>query len=268
MSTSGTDGCCSNDYDDGVTLDVSHFGSGPPLLFLHGEDGLLFCRPLLDRLAEHFTVTVPSHPGWAGSARPAAVTTIDDIAYLYLDLLAGMDGPVTVVGTSVGGWIAAELATKNTANVAGLVLAAPVGIKLGGREDRAFLDLYAVSHQTVTEALYGDPARAKDLTALDDDGFLELAKAEEAVARFTWQPYMHNPKLRHRLHRIDVPTLIVGGDADGFVLEDGYVNAWAELIGENARAVIIPGAGHRIDEETPDELARLVHEFALAPQKA
>jgi pimeloyl-ACP methyl ester carboxylesterase len=248
-----------------VDLDVTSLGSGPPLVFLHGEDGLLFNRPLLDRLAEHFTVLAPFHPGWGGSIRPAAVTTIDDIAYLYLDFLAAQPAPVTVLGVSVGAWIAAEVATKNTAGIAGLVLAAPVGIKLGGREDRAFVDLYAVSQAEVTDALYGDATRAKDLQHLDDDGFLELAKAEEAVARYVWQPYMHNPKLPDRLHRIDVPALVVGGDADRFVLEDGYVDAWAELIGVNASAVTIAGAGHRLDEEAPDQLARLVHEFAQTP---
>ena len=248
-----------------MDLDVTSLGSGPPLVFLHGEDGLLFNRPLLDRLAERFTVLAPAHPGWGGSPRPPAVTTIDDIAYLYLDFLAALASPVTVVGVSVGAWIAAEAATMNTTNIAALVLAAPVGIKLGGREDRAFVDLYAVSQAEIAHALYGDTSRAKDLKSLDDDGFLELAKAEEAVARYVWQPYMHNPKLPHRLHRIDVPTLVVGGDADRFVLEDGYVNAWAELIGDNASAVTIGGAGHRLDEEAPDELARLVHEFASTP---
>jgi pimeloyl-ACP methyl ester carboxylesterase len=254
-----------------VELDVRRLGSGPPLLFLHGEDGLLFCRPLLERLSEHFTVTAPSHPGWGASKRPSTVTTIDDIAYGYLDqllLLTEQPDPVTVVGVSVGAWIAAEVATKNTAGIARLVLAAPVGIKLGGREDRAFVDLYASSQTEITAALYGDTARAKDLKTLDDDGFHELARAEEAVARFAWEPYMHNPKLPHRLHRIDVPTLVVGGDRDRFVLEEGYVNAWAELIGDNARAVTVAGAGHRLDEEAPEDLAGLVHEFAMTLEGA
>ena len=254
-----------------MTLDIRRLGSGPPLLFLHGENGLLFCGPLLDRLAEHFSVTAPSHPGWGKSERPAAVTSIDDIAYLYLDMLADSAEPETVVGVSIGAWVAAEMATKNTAAMAALVLAAPVGIKLGGREDRAFLDLYAESPAAVTAALYADPERAKNVLALDDDGFVELARAEEAVARYAWQPYMHNPKLRHRLHRIDVPTLVVGGDSDGFVLEGGYVDAWARLIGDNARSVVIADAGHRLDEEAPDELAVLaqsVVELALTTERA
>ena len=78
-----------------MTLDIRRLGSGPPLLFLHGEDGLLFCGPLLKRLAEHFSVTAPSHPAWGRSERPAAVTTVDDIAYLYLDVLAESAEPVT-----------------------------------------------------------------------------------------------------------------------------------------------------------------------------
>ena len=71
----------------GADLQVRRLGQGPPLVFLHGEDGLLFCGPFLARLAEHFEVIAPSHPAWAGSTRPAHVRTLDDIAYLYLDLL-------------------------------------------------------------------------------------------------------------------------------------------------------------------------------------
>ena len=89
-------------------------GQGPPLVFLHGEDGLLFCR------------AVPRPPGralrghrpdrtrrWAGSTRPAHVRTLDDIAYLYLDLLETIGAPVALVGASIGGWLAAEMATKS-----------------------------------------------------------------------------------------------------------------------------------------------------------
>jgi pimeloyl-ACP methyl ester carboxylesterase len=248
----------------GVDLQVRRFGAGAPLVLLHGEDGLLFCAAFVDRLSEHFEVIVPSHPGWGGTARPADVTTIDDIAYLYLDFLASLPAPATVVGLSIGAWLGMEVATKSTANIARLVLAAPIGVKFGGREDRAFVDLYAVNTEQVIKALYADPAKAKDLSSLDDEGFMQLAMAEEAVARYGWEPYLHNPKLVNRLRRIDVPTLVVAGADDGFVLEDGYARHIAECIGEHARHQLIDGAGHRLEEEAPAELADAIRTFAPA----
>lgn len=235
-------------------------GTGPPALFLHGEDGLLFAQPFLDRLGERFRVFAPLHPGW-GSTRPAHLRTLDDLAYAYLDLIERFERPAVVVGTSIGAWLAAEIATKNQANIAALVLVAPVGIKTGGREDRAFVDLWATDPAALRAALYSDPARAPELAALSDDDFLRLATAQEAVTRYAWEPYMHNPQLRSRLHRITVPTLVVGGASDAFVLEPGYAAGFAAAIGPNARTADLK-AGHRVEEEAPGPLAETVGRFA------
>jgi pimeloyl-ACP methyl ester carboxylesterase len=252
-----------------VELEVCRLGAGPPVLFLHGENGLLFCRPFLERLAERCSVIAPSHPAWGHSVRPAHVTSIDDIAYVYLDyldaLVAATGSPVVVAGASIGAWIAAEMATKSTAGMAALVLAAPIGVKFGTREERAFIDLYAVAPEEARAGLYGDLASAPDLASLDDDGFLQLAVNEEAVIRFGWEPYLHNPKLRHRLHRIDAPTVVVAGGADRFVLEPDYAGALASLIGANASTRTIPDAGHRLEEEAPDALAAVIAELATDP---
>jgi pimeloyl-ACP methyl ester carboxylesterase len=246
-------------------LQVRRIGDGPPLLFLHGEDGLLFAGPLLTALAEHFEVIAPSHPGWAGSARPSYVRTLDDIAYLYLDLLEGIGegigAPVALVGVSIGGWLAAEVATKSEHHLSCLVLASPLGVKSGGRLDRTFLDLYATAPDKLQAALYGDPNREPDRSALSQQDFLELAIAEEAVTRYGWEPYLHNPQLPHRLGRIRRPTLIVAGSDDRFVLAPGYYESYAALIGSNAEVAVIAGAGHRLDEEVPDELGRRVVGF-------
>jgi pimeloyl-ACP methyl ester carboxylesterase len=244
----------------GVELQVWRSGAGPLVLFLHGEDGLLFSGPFLERLAGRFEVMAPSHPGW-GSPRPGHVRTLDDIAYIYLDLLAQLERPCVVVGASMGGWLAAEMATKNQSNMAALVLVAPVGLKTGGREDRAFVDLYASSAADVKAALYGDPSRAPDLSGLSDEDFVALATAQEAVTRFGWEPYMHNPQLRYRLPRIAVPTLVVGGGGERFVLESDYYPAFAAAIGSNAEVAVIDGAGHRLEEETPEQLSDVVAGF-------
>jgi pimeloyl-ACP methyl ester carboxylesterase len=246
----------------GCEVEVLRAGAGLTLLYLHGEDGLLFDGVLRERLAERFHVVAPAHPGWGVTGRPAHVTTIDDLAYVYLDLIGELDRPVLLVGVSVGAWIAAEVATKSTAGIAALALVSPVGVKLGGREERAFVDLYATAPDDLVGALYGEPARAPALSALDEAGLRQLAAAQEAVARFTWEPYMHNPKLRHRLARVDVPTLVVGGDHDRFVLEPGYLEAVAAQIGGPARVHVVAGSGHRVDEEAPDAVAGAIAAFA------
>jgi pimeloyl-ACP methyl ester carboxylesterase len=245
----------------GAELAVGRQGSGPPLLFLHGEDGLLFAGPFLERLASHFSVIAPSHPGWDASPRPPHVRSIDDISYLYLDLLDTTGSPVVLVGASIGGWLAAEMATKTEEGLAGLVLVAPLGVKHGGRLDRTFVDIYATPPDVVRASLYGDPGRAPDLSQLDEDDFLRLAVAQEAVTRYGWEPYLHNPQLAHRLARIRRPTLVVAGAADRFVLAPGYYQHYAGLIGANAELSVIDGTGHRVEEERPDELARIVLGF-------
>jgi pimeloyl-ACP methyl ester carboxylesterase len=242
-----------------IELRARRQGSGARALFLHGEDGLLFAGPFLDQLAERFEVIAPLHPGW-GSPRPAHVQTLDDMAYVYLDLIEQLDQPTLLIGASIGAWLAAEIATKNTTNIAALVLVAPVGIKTGNREERAFVDVWATDPTTLRTALYDDPSNAPDLTALGDEGFLDLAIAQEAVARFAWEPYMHNPRLRSRLYRVSVPTLVVEGSADRFVLEDGYGEAFATAIGANAQTMQLP-AGHRVEEEAPQPLRDTIVEF-------
>jgi pimeloyl-ACP methyl ester carboxylesterase len=236
-------------------------GEGPPALFLHGEDGLLFAQPFLARLGEQFEVLAPLHPGW-GTARPPHLRTLDDLAYTYLDLIERFEQPAVLIGASIGAWLAAEIATKNQTNIAALVLVAPIGIKTGGRDERAFVDLWATEPAALRAALYADPGKAPQLAHLSDDDFLRLATAQEAVTRYAWEPYMHNPALRSRLHRITVPTLVVSGASDTFVLEPGYVDQFTSAIGPNAQTTVLE-AGHRVEEEASEALVDAVVRFAV-----
>lgn len=237
-------------------------GSGTPLVVLHGEDGLLFSEPFLAALAARYTVCVPSHPGWGAARRTADLTTIDDLSYVYLDYLEAVaDGPVPVVGMSVGAWIAAEVATKNTRRIGALILVSPVGIRVSDRTVRDFLDVYAVSRDEVASANYGRGPRP-DLTALDDAAFEELALAQDAAARLCFRPYLHDPKLAGRLSRVDVPTLIIWGEDDGLVLNpEAYYATYAACIGDNASTLRIPGVAHRIEEQAPERLAEAIAAF-------
>ena len=107
----------------GVDLEIEERGTGRPLLFLHAGEGLGTDRPWLDRLAQHFRVIAPSHPGWGNSALPDWMGTVDDLAYLYLDMIRqmGLENAV-LLGADFGGWVAAEMAVRNTAGIASLVL--------------------------------------------------------------------------------------------------------------------------------------------------
>jgi pimeloyl-ACP methyl ester carboxylesterase len=246
-------------------LDVHEQGRGPALLFLHGMDGLHWSGPIMDALSERFRVIAPHHPAWGASTRPHHVMDVRDIAMVYEEFVERIDGPFVMAGCSFGAWVAAELAIRRPANLAGLVLAAPVGIKLGDREDRDFADVFITHFDDLPGVLYGDASRAPDLSERPDEDYLYLAVAQEAMARYCWAPYMHDPKLRHWLRRIDVPSLVVGGSADRLVLLPGYFESYASLIGAGgAELRMVEGAGHRIEEEEPQVLADLVNEFVEA----
>src|ERR1700681_2794974 len=103
---------------DGIRIELIERGSGRPLLFLHPGIGIAPSAPVLDRLAERARVIAPSHPGFGASEQPAGFNTIDDLAYFYLDLLDELDlTGATVVGVSLGGWIAAEMAVKSAQRI-------------------------------------------------------------------------------------------------------------------------------------------------------
>src|SRR5881398_2817590 len=112
----------------GVSLEMVERGHGRPMLWLHGEEGPAPRAPFLDLLAAHGRVLAPSHPGFGHSPDADRIDTVDDLAYLYLDLLAEQDArDAVVIGASLGGWIAAEMAVKCADRLGGLVLVAPLG---------------------------------------------------------------------------------------------------------------------------------------------
>jgi pimeloyl-ACP methyl ester carboxylesterase len=168
---------------------------------------------------------------------------------------------VVVIGCSLGGWIAAEMAVKSTERIANLILVAPVGIKVGDRETRDIPDIFTLSPDEVTRLKYHDPTRAVgDYTTLADDELTVIARNREATALYAWEPYFHNPKLRHRLHRIDVPTLLLWGASDRFVTPGYYGAAYQQAI-PGAKLEMIDGAGHLPHIEQPEACAERVRAF-------
>jgi pimeloyl-ACP methyl ester carboxylesterase len=246
----------------GVQLEVVERGRGRPLVVLHGENGLDPRDSFLDLLAAHGRVLAPSHPGFGHSPDVETIDTVDDLAYLYLDLLAEQDlRGVTLIGFSLGGWVAAEMAVRSTERLTGLILVAPLGIKIGDRETRDIPDIFALAADEVARLQYHDSGRAVvDYTALSDDALTVIARNREATALYGWEPYFHNPKLRQRLHRIDVPTLLLWGASDRFVTPGYYGAAYRDAI-PGARLQVIERAGHFPHLEQPEALAGCVHRF-------
>jgi pimeloyl-ACP methyl ester carboxylesterase len=249
---------------DGVRLEVVERGHGRPILWLHGEEGLDPGARVLDLLAGHGRVLAPSHPRFGHSPDVDTIDTVDDLAYLYLDLLGEQDRrDAVVIGCSLGGWIAAEMAVRCSDRLARLVLVAPLGIKVGDRETRDIPDIFALHPDEVLQLQYRDPARARvDPAALSDDQLTVIARNREATALYGWEPYFHNHKLRQRLRRIAVPTLLLWGAEDRFVTADYYGAAYREAIA-GARLEIVHGAGHFPHLEEPEALAERIRAFAL-----
>jgi pimeloyl-ACP methyl ester carboxylesterase len=221
----------------------------PPLVFLHGAGGHTGWMPFLDELATRFAVFAPEHPGFGQSDDPPWLDEVADLAYFTLDLLKalGLDR-VHLMGTSLGGWIAAELAVRNTALLASLTLVGAVGITADGEP---IPDIFRMPVEENLRRFYADPERASrrlgDLVRAD---MSIVAKNRATVMRLAYRPRFHNPGLPKWLHRIDVPTLLVWGAEDGLVPAK-FGEAYRALI-PGSRLVVLPQAGHAPFDEQKD----------------
>jgi pimeloyl-ACP methyl ester carboxylesterase len=231
------------------------------VLFLHSGQGYDPWQPFAENLAAPRRLIAPSHPGFGKSALPDWLDRVDDIAHLYLELMDRLNvDRIDVVGCSLGGWIAAEMATMAPERFRRLVLVGPVGVKVGPADKLDIPDLFAVPQDAVDKLLYRDPARMSAASAkLTDDDLAAMFRNRESLALLVWEPWMHNPKLKHRLHRVKAPALLVRGDSDGLVSSE-YLETYARLL-PNARTVTLAEAGHLPHLEQPQALASAIREF-------
>ena len=244
----------------GLPVRVTERGTGTPILYLHGEWGLDLSAEFIDLLAETHRVIMPVHPGYEGTSRPRWCNSIADLVYLYMDLLEEFDlSDVTLIGSSIGGWIATEMSVRSQERLGSLVLVDPVGIKVGDKWTRDIVDVFATHPAKVAELMWHHTAAAPDAATATDDELRSYFGNQAATALYVWEPYMHNPKLRHLLGRIHRPTLVVWGANDGIVSTE-YGKAYTEAI-PGASMTIIDEAGHFPHIEQPREFVRTVHEF-------
>ena len=225
----------------GTEIHVCSGGNGPPLLFLHGAGGGEW-MPFMDALCTDFHVIAPDHPGFGLSADADWLEKPADLAWFYLDYMdaMGLEG-VHLVGSSLGGWVASEIACHGTDRLASLTLVSPAGLYV---PDAAIGDLFIWNREEVAQNLFVDPAFTQAfLSRPMDEAALDIVlKNRLTSARLLWAPRLHDPHLGKWLHRIDVPTFVVWG-ADDKVISVEHAPGFADEI-PNARLEIFPQCGH------------------------
>ena len=244
---------------DGCAVSVKRAGQGEPVLFLHGARGAPRWLPFMAALAERFDLIVPEHPGYGRSESPVWLDNVGDLAFFYLDFISalGLKG-VHLVGNSMGGWIAAELAVRSTHDLKSLTLVSPAGIHVKGV---AKGDIFLWSVETTTRNLFADQKFAEAALAApvsEEEQDLMLRNAL-TTAKLGWQPRLYDPHLAKWLHRIDVPTLLVWGDSDK-IFPLAYGSAYRDLI-PGARLEVFERCGHLPHVEQTENFVRTVAGF-------
>jgi len=245
----------------GIDVELFEAGSGNALLWLHGANGFDPAHPFVKPFSERRRLIVPSHPGFGKSGLPDWLDRPDDIAVLYLELLDKLDvARAEIVGCSLGGWIAAEMASLAPERVTKLVMVGPAGVKVGPGDKLDIPDIWALPQEEVNKLVFHDPKRMiPDTSKLSDEQISIMLRNRETTALLTWEPWMHNPKLKHRLHRVKAPALFVRGVSDG-LMSATYVEGYAKLV-PGARVTTIAAAGHAPQLEAPAAFAAAVLPF-------
>ncbi len=244
----------------GAKLHLRRGGKGAPLLYLHGVQGLPASHKAIEQLSQRFDVLAPDHPGFGNSDTPDWIDDVSDLGFFYLDMLAALDlSSVHVVGASLGGWIAMEMAIRSTARIRSLTLADSAGIRVAGTP-RA--DMFIANQAELGRLLFAGEGAAADWAAQWQTSPAALEaydKNRHAAAKYTWQPRLYDPKLERWLHRIDVPTHILWG-AEDRLIPPAHATALAALI-PGASITMLPECGHMADIERPELFADTVSRF-------
>lgn len=245
----------------GVSTVVHSIGTGRPLLFLHGAGtfpGFEFAR----LLASGMRVIIPYHAGFGESADGDGFTSIDDHVLHYADLIDRLGlSDFDLAGFSLGGWIAAEFAARQTSGLRRLALIAPAGLVV---PEHPAPDLSIVAPQDLPGYLTHDPQVALGYFPKAPDRAFDQALGREmmALGRLLGDEPQGNPKLGRWLHRISVPTLLLWGSEDR-MRPVAQAAAWLEAIAD-ARLEQVPGAGHLLFEEKPEAAVARLRDFLAA----
>jgi pimeloyl-ACP methyl ester carboxylesterase len=242
----------------GTRIRMFRGGQGEQVVFLHGAAGLSVWTPFFQALAERYSVNVPEHPGFGQSDNPSWLNSVANLSMFYLDFLESQNlNDVHLIGNSLGGWIAADLATRNTNRIASLTLIGPAGLKPREPSD----DIFRWTYEESIKRLFHDQAIATRMLsqAPTSEQVANLIKNQTTVTRIAANPHLHDPHLALRLHWIKVPTHILWGAQDR-VIPASTAALWTEVI-PRAKLTIVENAGHLPHAEQADVTSNEVKTF-------
>ncbi|MDH6119250.1 pimeloyl-ACP methyl ester carboxylesterase [Kitasatospora sp. GAS204A] len=247
---------------NGLALTIQEFGEnteGTGVLMLHGGAGPRSMAGFAAGMSQHAYVVVPTHPGFDGTPRPEWADSVADLASAYLDLLdeLGLTG-VMVAGSSVGGWIAAEMGLRdNRAAISALVLLGATGI--APEPGLEIANPAQLGPVRTGELAFHKPELRLNPAALSDEQKAVMGANQRTLAVYAGDPFCHDPKLRGRLHRVTVPVLVLAGEQDGIVplaygraLADSFPRATFRAVSE---------AGHFPHVEQPGAVFEAIGAF-------
>lgn len=254
---------------------IAEDGNGPPLFYLHGFADIHSVKeswlPFHERLMQRARMIAPAHPGCAQSDENGDVETIEDVVFHYLEVLDALAlKEFDLVGSCVGGWIAAELAARHPEKIRKLVLIGAAGLFV---EDAPIGDLFmmaqaerGMSYADLREMLFSRADHPKALEFFPDGrGELEDELRRYQMLRFGSRigfrpPYFYNRSLRNRLRRVSAPALILWGEDDRMVpLSHG--ESYARRMPKAGQLKVIKQAGHSVLVESPDLAAQMILDF-------
>lgn len=246
-----------------LSLDVRDRGRGAPIVVLPGMFGIESRYPVCDEMFVGRRTLTFTHPGCSGTKRPLWCNSVEDLAYAYIDeieLRALRD--VVLVGFSLGGWVACEIAVRRPTWLSKMLLVDSLGVRAGLVTERSFADVFAMTLEDVRSVAFVSPKTAdRYLPSSTDEDRLEIAQSQEALAAYGWKPYLHDPKLVRRLRRVDVPTLILWGREDKIAnITNGELLA-SSIPGASFEA--IAQASHHPHLDNPSAFAQRASKFLL-----
>jgi pimeloyl-ACP methyl ester carboxylesterase len=247
------------------TTTVEVFGSGEPLLYLHGTFGFVE-REFVEALARSHTVYVPAHPGFAGTTGSEALdAAVLDLVLYYDEVMValGLPASVPVVGHSLGAFIGEDIAAVYPDRVRQLALLSPLGVWL---DESPQPDLFGLTPRTMATFLFHDPtgplAQAMLLPPEEREAMAlwNEARRRSAIgsAKYLWP--LPDKGFRERAYRVTAPTLLLWGESDRVVAPGPYAAAYRSLVPQ-ATVKLCPEAGHMVVLEQPDTAAGVVRAF-------
>ncbi|WP_169457884.1 alpha/beta fold hydrolase [Ottowia thiooxydans] len=243
----------------GVKLRMFRGGHGEPTLFLHGAAGLSHWTPFFETMSHGFDFIAIEHPGYGKSDSPEWISSIDELATFYLDVIEGLGVErVHLIGSSLGGWLASEIAVRNSALLRSLTLLGPAGLR---RDDIPVPDMLSWTPQEVTRKAYFDQEIVERILSMDmtDEQKQMLAKNRASTARLGGPTGFFNPALEEQLRQLTTPSLVLWGDTD-LICPTPYADVWSSAL-PRVRKVILPRCGHLPHFEQPEETARHIKAF-------